>query len=101
MNTYKIADVVSSYKEKNGIDKNSFLGKEFTAILSILDHKKVSTIEQLKSKGPAVLVKAFPGFSVNRVNLLYEAIGEDVPFDYVNSVLVKPISRFVLKDKYK
>lgn len=101
MNSYKIADVISSYKEKNGIDKNSFLGKEFTVILSILDYKKVSTIEELKKKGPSVLAKAFPGLSINRVNLLYKAIGEDVPFEYADFLLVKPIDRFILKDKYK
>lgn len=101
MNTHEIANIFGSYREKNNINRNSFLGKELTIILSILDNKKIYTVEHIKNKGPLVLSKAYPGLSVNRVNFLYEVIGEDKPFEYIDSILVKPAKKLMLKDKYK
>ena len=101
-----IDSLIGNYKKKHNIPKGCSLRKELNIITTILNKKRIFTIEQLKAKGPDILSKAYPGLSVNRINLLYEAIGEEIPFEYKESavieyVVIKAQNKYVLKEKYK
>jgi len=97
----EISALIAAFKQKNNLTFKDPVSSELGHILHILNYKKIITVEDLFKKGPALLVKAYPGLSVNRINLLYEVIGEEPPFEYVKDFRVRVKDKLVLKEKYR
>jgi hypothetical protein len=91
--------VINNHIVKNSLKRNDPLARELKSIFRALYDKRIDTIEKVKQKGPAALVKFCPGISINRINLLYTIIGEDPPYEYSLKTSVK--YTFNLKKKYE